>query len=55
MSIQKTMTPKHAPVCKVCKGTKVVMVKVKTADGEVEREKRCPACGATGKGKMLQK
>ena len=50
-AIQKTMTPKHAPKCKICKGTH----KVKCVVKGVEQKRDCPACGGSGKGKMAQK
>jgi hypothetical protein len=51
MSVQKTMTPKHAPPCRKCKGIKTIKA---IADG-VEVEKPCPAYGGTGKGKLATK
>ncbi len=51
MKIDKTMTPKKAPPCKVCKGLK----KIKAHVHGVETEKMCPACGGTGQGKLMTK
>ena len=48
----KTMNPKHAPRCRVCKGAG----KKKTLSRKgVEIELDCPACGGTGKGKLATK